>query len=267
MILDGEADNLREVPRYEIHTFAPKKSKFCVCIFVINEGKKIRTQLENMKQLALNIDIIVADGGSTDKALELDFLKSVLVRTLLIKQDQGKLSAQMRMAFDYALLEQYKGIITIDGNNKDNPGAIPSFVEALELGWDHLQGSRFIEGGQGINTPWERYLAIRLIHAPLISFAAKFYYTDTTNGFRAYSSRFLLDPLVNPFRQVFSAYELHYYLAIRACSLGYGVKELPVTRQYPKTGKTPTKISPIKGNFLIIKTLYQACTHQFDPPS
>jgi glycosyltransferase involved in cell wall biosynthesis len=256
-----------ELPRYTTTELAKKQSKYCVCIFVINEGKKIRAQLEKMREISQNIDVIIADGGSTDRSLELDFLKSVSVRTLLTKQDTGKLSAQMRMALAYALLEGYEGIITIDGNNKDDPTAIPAFVSALDRGFDHVQGSRFVPGGKAINTPWARYYAVRLIHAPLVSLAAGFCYTDTTNGFRAYSRRLLLDPQVAPFRHVFWAYELHYYLAIRSVRLGYRSIELPVTRKYPDRGPTPTKISPIKGNLLVLQTLVLACLAQFNPPN
>jgi dolichol-phosphate mannosyltransferase len=255
-----------QIPNHTKVELSDRQSKYCICIFVINEGENIRNQLQNMQTISQDIDVIIADGGSTDGSLEVDFLKSVSVRTLLIKQSKGKLSAQMRMAFAYAMLENYEGVITIDGNNKDDPTAIYAFIEGLERGCDHIQGSRFIQGGKAINTPWNRYLAIRLIHAPLISIAAGFRYTDTTNGFRAYSRRLLLDPLVAPFRHIFSGYELHYYLAIRAVKLGYFIKELPVTRRYPSKGAIPTKISPIKGNFLVMQTLIKACLHRFDPP-
>ena len=255
-----------QIPNYTTVEIREKQSKYCVCIFVINEGEKIRKQLQNMQPISQDIDVIIADGGSNDNSLEIDFLKSVSVRTLLTKQSQGKLSAQMRMAFAYAMLQNYEGVITIDGNNKDDPTAIYTFIEALERGCDHIQGSRFIKGGKAINNPWNRYLASRLIHAPLISMAAGFWYTDTTNGFRAYSRKLLLDPLIAPFRNVFSAYELHYYLAIKAAKLGHLVKEIPVTRRYPSEGKIPTKITPIKGNFLVMKTLLKACLHKFDPP-
>jgi len=255
-----------EVPKYSVTEVSPKRSKYCVCIPVINEGLKIQAQLERMKYLAQNIDIIIADGGSTDNSLTLDVLSNAGVRVLLTKQDYGKLSAQLRMAFAYALQQGYEGIITIDGNNKDDPNAIPAFIAALNDGFDHIQGSRFIRGGKAINTPWTRLIGIKLIHAPLISLAAGCRYTDTTNGFRAYSRRILLDARVAPFRKVFSAYELHYYLAIRSARLGYRIKELPVTRKYPAKGPIPTKISPLKGNSLVMLTLLKACLHKFDPP-
>jgi dolichol-phosphate mannosyltransferase len=70
---------------------------------------------------------------------------------------------------------------------------------------------------------------------------------------------------VQPLRDIFSGYELHYYLAIRAARLGFRVTETPVTRRYPAQGKTPTKISPVKGNLLILRTLISAALGRFNP--
>ncbi len=253
------------VPEHERHVFAPKGHRYCVAVFVINEGERIRNQLRGMASLADMIDIVVADGGSTDGSLALDSLNEFRLRALLIKRGPGKLSAQMRMAIAFALAEDYDGMVVIDGNGKDDYTAIPRFIELLDEGYDHIQGSRYIPGGQGVNTPMSRSVGVRLLHAPLISLAAGVHYTDTTNGFRAYSRRLLADRRVAPLRDVFVGYELHYYLAIRAPKLGYRVIETPVTRRYPETGKTPTKISPIKGNLLILKTLAAAVTGRFDP--
>ena len=139
------------------------------------------------------------------------------------------------------------------------------FVRLLDEGGDHIQGSRFIAGGHHANTPVSRLLAVRLLHAPLMSVAAGFRYTDTTNGFRAYSRRFLLDPRVQPFRDVFVGYELHYYLAIRAAKLGFCVREIPVSRVYPPHGPVPTKISPLRGNYLVLRTLVRALRGVYDP--
>ncbi|MCB1195070.1 glycosyltransferase family 2 protein [bacterium] len=254
-----------QVPAYAVNAFRPKQSRYCVCIFVINEGEKIKKQLRNMQELSKTIDVIIADGGSTDGSLAPEIIKPLGVHTLLTKTGPGKLSAQMRMAFAYAMKQGYDGVITIDGNGKDDPSAIPDFVKALDDGFDHIQGSRFIPGGKSVNLPFSRWFGITFIHAPLISIASRFRYTDTTNGFRAYSKQLLLDKNVAPFRDIFSHYELHYYMAIRAARLGFKVKELPVTRQYPSDGPIPTKISPLKGNFLVLRTLFAACAGRFNP--
>jgi hypothetical protein len=236
-----------------------------VAVFVINEGDRVRAQLAGMAPLADRVDIVVADGGSTDGSLAPETLGAFRLRALLVKRGPGKLSAQMRMAIDFAMSEGYAGLVVIDGNGKDDYSAIPRFVELLDAGYDHVQGSRYVPGGQGINTPLSRTLGVKLLHAPLVSLAAGARYTDTTNGFRAYSRRLLTDARVQPLRDVFMAYELHYYLAIRAARLGMKVTETPVTRRYPKTGKTPTKISPIKGNLLILRTLAAAVLGKFNP--
>jgi dolichol-phosphate mannosyltransferase len=253
------------VPAHERYVFGPRKNRYAVAVFVINEGERIRAQLREMSALADQIDIIVADGGSTDGSLAPDSLGDFHVRALLIKRDAGRLSAQMRMAIDFALDEQYDGLVVIDGNGKDDVAAIPQFIALLDAGYDHIQGSRYVPGGQGINTPLSRSVAVRVLHAPLISLAAGHRYTDTTNGFRAYSRRLLTDARVQPLRDIFSGYELHYYLAIRAARLGLRVTETPVTRRYPSEGKTPTKISPVKGNLLILRTLASAALGRFNP--
>lgn len=258
------AKNHWEVPSFSGVAFSPKKNSYAVCVFVINEGKKIQAQLREMSKFASQLDIIVADGGSTDGSLEENFLKECSVRALLTKTGPGKLSAQMRMAFAYILSEGYEGVIVIDGNHKDDVTALPLFVEKLKAGYDHVQGSRFIPGGKAINTPPSRLIGLKLIHAPLITLAARKRYTDTTNGFRAYSAKLLQNKKIDIFREVFTKYELHYYLAIKAARLGYKIVEVPVTRTYPP-GKVPTKISQQGGNAMIMKTLLKAVFNQYDP--
>jgi dolichol-phosphate mannosyltransferase len=254
-----------KIPSFDIVELAQKRHNYAICVFVINEGDKFRQQIQEMKPVSDDCDIIIADGGSNDGSTSPEFLEKNHVITLLTKSGTGKLSAQMRMAFAYALKKGYEGIITVDGNHKDDTSAMPLFISSLDSGFDHIQGSRFIRGGKAINTPPLRWLSVRLIHAPLISLAAGFHYTDSTNGFRAYSRKLLLDPKVAPFRDVFVTYELHYYLAVQAARLGYRVKEVPVTRTYPKTGRIPTKISPIGGNINILKILIYVLLGKYNP--
>jgi len=187
------------------------------------------------------------------------------VRAVLVKTGPGRLSAQIRMGLSWALEQGYAGVILMDGNNKDEPAAIASFIKELDRGMDHVQGSRYRKGGREANTPFARHWGVKLLHAPLISLAAGFRYTDTTNGFRAYSRKFLEDPRVLPFRDAFVGYELHYYLAIRAARLGFRVCEVPVTREYPAAGKIPSKISGWRGNLGILRTLLKTICGHYNP--
>ncbi len=256
-----------EFPDFTADVLAAKKHNYCVCVFVINEGERIQKQLKAMKPFTAQLDVVIADGGSKDGSLELDFLKKQNVRALLTKKGPGKLSAQMRMAFAWALHEGYEGVVVVDGNGKDDITALPDFVRLLDEGYDHIQGSRFIPGGHAINTPLERTLGLHLLHAPLLSLASRHKHTDTTNGFRAYSGRLLRDEDLAVLRDIFMTYELHYYLSVESARSPkkYRLIETPVTRAYPPKGKTPTKISPLKGNAHVLKVLFKAALRQYNP--
>ena len=254
------------VPAFDTLIWHGREQPWCVVIPVINEGERIRSLLSRMS--ALNIaalaDIIIVDGGSTDGSLAAEFLHSQKVRGLLLKTGPGKLSAQLRCAYAFALDQGYQGIVTIDGNDKDDPEAIPRFIDALKCGVDFVQASRFVAGGVAENTPRSRDLAIRFIHAPMLSMFSGFGWTDTTQGFRAYSSRILLDMAVAPFREVFVGYELLAYLSYRVPKLKYRCIELPTVRRYP-AGEVPTKISSVRGNFNVLTVLFKACFGVYNP--
>ncbi|NMG36811.1 glycosyltransferase [Azoarcus sp. TTM-91] len=257
-----------EVPAFDIALWPGRSQPWCVVIPVINEGERIRNLLRRMAALSISAmaDIIIVDGGSKDGSLALDALQAQGVRGLLVKTGPGKLSAQLRCAYAFALQQGYAGIVTIDGNDKDDPEGIPRFIEALKAGYDFVQGSRFVPGGVAENTPRSRDWAIRFIHAPMLSLASGFRWTDTTQGFRAYSRRMLLDPRVAPFRDVFLTYELLAYLSYRGPRLGFRCIELPSIRRYPK-GEVPTKISSVRGNLSVFKVLVAACLGHFNPTS
>ena len=255
------------VPRFECTEYCEKTKDYVLLIPIINEGQRIIRELERAAQNNVSdyADIVICDGGSTDGCTEETRLRQLGVNTLLVKRDTGKQGAQLRMGIWWALERGYKGVVTIDGNDKDSIEDVPHFIEKLKEGYGLVQGSRFVKGGKAINTPLIRTVSVRLIHAPVISLTAGQRFTDTTNAFRAYSAEYLKDVRVSPLRDVFMTYELLAYLSVRASQLGYRACEIPVTRAYPKTGKTPTKISFFKGNSELMKILIRNAFGAYSP--
>lgn len=255
------------VPRFECTEYCEKTKDYVLLIPIINEGERIIRELERAAQNNVSdyADIVICDGGSTDGCTEETRLRQLGINTLLVKRDTGKQGAQLRMGIWWALERGYKGVVTIDGNDKDSIEDVPRFIEKLKEGYGLVQGSRFVKGGKAINTPLIRTVSVRLIHAPVISLTAGQWFTDTTNAFRAYSAEYLKDTQVSPLRDVFMTYELLAYLSVRASQLGYRACEIPVTRAYPKTGKTPTKISFFKGNSELMKILIRNAFGAYTP--
>lgn len=251
-------ENLPGVPDFDATEFAPKRTKYCLLIPIINEGERILRELNRARAAGVDAltDVLLCDGGSTDGSMDPERLRALGVNALLVKRGPGKQGAQLRMGLWWALERGYDGCLTIDGNDKDSIEDATRFVQKLDEGYDLVQGSRFIPGGRAVNTPPLRYLSVRLLHAPVISFTAGQRFTDTTNAYRAYSRRYLTHPQVRPFRDVFVGYELLAYLSVRATQLGLRACEVPVTRAYPAGEKTPTKISPWKGNRDLLRILF-----------
>lgn len=255
------------VPKFLSTEIEERKTKYCLCIPIINEGERIHKQLQRAQQNGIDklVDIIICDGDSSDGSTEINQLKALGVNTLLTKKDTGKQGAQLRMGFWFALERGYQGIITIDGNNKDSIESVPLFIEKLEQGYDFIQGSRYVKGGKAINTPLIRSFAVTCIHSPMISLTARNRFTDSTNAFRAYSKKYLTHPKVQLFRDIFVTYELLAFLSVRASQLGLKVAEVPVERRYPAKGKVPTKISFFKGNMNLMKILFNNLRGKYNP--
>ena len=249
-----------DVPDFDISFLKEKKHRYVLIIPVINEGKNITTFVNKLYSSDIHkiLDIVIIDGGSTDNSLNAEKLKINGINGLLIKKAPGKLGSQLRIAYAISLTMGYQGIITIDGNNKDQPDGINNFISKLDEGYDFVQGSRFIKNGKHLNTPFTRYLAIRLIHAPLLSLASNFYWTDTTQGFRGYSRRLLESKKISLFRSIFQNYEMLAYLSYISPKESFKCIEVPTHRIYPK-GKIPTKISPFLGEINVLKTLIKTC--------
>ncbi len=250
---------------YRQFRYSEKSSDTALVIPVYNESDRIYKQLSKLERVPNNIDIIIVDGNSTDGCLDFLELEKKTVNTLLINDGEKGLSRQLQIAFQFCIQNEYQYVITMDGNNKDEPEGLLGIQMALKEGFDFVQGSRFVSGGVAINTPFSRLIGLRFIHAPVTSAAAMHWFTDSTNGFRGHSVQLLADGNMSILRDVFRSYELLAYIPIRASRLGYSVKESPVTRAYPSAGETPTKIKGIRGNLRMLLILFRAAFGRYNP--
>lgn len=241
----------RQIPYYEYKEYFEKRNDYALLIPTWNEGERIRIELNRLKvkNIPKAIDIFILDAGSSDGSLEENFLKEIGIRAILTIKEKGQANAY-KSGFSKVSDEKYKGVVTVDGNNKDSVEQVMDFVYLLNI-YDFVQGSRFIGGGNHENTPISRVLAMKLFSNPLLTLSSGFKYTETMSAFRGFSMRIIDDERLNIFREVFQSWELQWYMANMIPKLGYKVIEIPQSRIYPKKGKIPTKINFI-GNIRIV---------------
>ncbi len=139
--------------------------------------------------------VLVIDDGSTDRTAQV--ARDVGAEVVSLGAVLG-VGYAFRVACEHALEGEVDIIVTIAGNNKDDPDEIPRLLDPIcDDGRDFVMGSRFLEGGgYGGEMPFYRKLATRL-HPRLVGLFCGKKITESTNGFRAFRASVLRDERID----------------------------------------------------------------------
>jgi dolichol-phosphate mannosyltransferase len=258
------ARNHWQIPPFAARSFAPKRSDLCILTAAWDEGPASLAQYERMRPFSAEFDFIIVNRGTYLPSQGDERLAALRVNTLLQVDTPGQ-SPAYRAGLAFALRRGYEHVIILDSNGKDDVTSMPQYVQALCDGTDLVQGSRFMAGGHHEHTPIVRQIAIRVVAAFLLWLGTGYWYSDQTNGFKGLSRRFLLDPRVQPFRDILAGHSLLVYLNYAAARHGFRVVQVPASRVYPADGTVPTKLSTGQALLHILDYL-RAITGRFDPP-
>lgn len=219
---------------------------------VFNEEHVIGSVLDAIPRDVVE-KVIVIDDGSTDStpqelaSRDVEVLRHDSQQYIGVAIRDGLLRAK-ELGMDVACV--------FAGNGKDDPQEIPKVVQPLFEGFDFVQGSRYLSGGQYGKMPRHRKIVTRL-YPRLVRLATGVKTSDATNGFRAYRLSILDDPKID-IRQHWLDECLEYYLTIRVYQRGYRCTEVPVSKIYPKTKvySEYTKVRPGIGWINRLKPLF-----------
>lgn len=222
-------------------------------VIAFNEEKKIGRVLGRFCDTPVAQTLLV-DDGSTDQTARIAGEAGVTVISHAKRSGAG---AAIRTAIEYGVRHGFDILVIAAGNDKDRPSEIPRLLTPI-LGEeaDFVQGSRYLPGGETHRVPFYRQLATRYVHPWLFSLAVRRRLTDTTNGFRAFRLSIVKNPQIDLSQAWLDRYELEPYLLYKAITLGYRVREVPVTKIYPPKELGYTKMTPITGWWSILRPIF-----------
>ncbi|MGB9595334.1 MAG: glycosyltransferase family 2 protein [Candidatus Poribacteria bacterium] len=215
------------------------QKKILIIAPVWNEEKRIEKALSG---LPVDIaDVLVVDDGSTDNTK----IKAEELGAKVISHHINKgVGSAIRTGIDFAIENGYEIAVVISGGGKTRgEDVVPLLKPVLDGDVDLAQGSRYIKGGTRSNMPTHRLLGTKL-YSLFFSISAGSIIKDASSGFRAIRLSILKDKRINLHQDWLDRYELEPYLLYKAVKLGYKVKEIPVTIEYP-TRKNYTKMRAI----------------------
>jgi dolichol-phosphate mannosyltransferase len=155
--------------------------------------------------------------------------------------------SSIRQGLRYLAETGHEIAVVMAGNGKDDPAEIERLLEpVVREECDYVQGSRYQPGGKRSKMPLVRKVFNRLYPLIWILLTQK-KCTDVTNGYRCYRIDILRDHRIDLDQRWLDGYSLEYYLHYKVLTLGYRVKEVPVSKTYAFNHRGGySKIQPLK---------------------
>lgn len=155
--------------------------KAIIIIPAYNEEKNIAGVINGIKNVILDVDILVVNDGGKDRTEEI--ARELGARVISLPYNMGY-GAALQTGFKYALKKGYEYAVQIDADGQHDPKDIPKLLDVVLSGKaDVVIGSRFLNGGK-YKAPAVRRLGM-LFFARLTSLIIGEKITDPTSGYQA----------------------------------------------------------------------------------
>ena len=99
------------------------KSKILIFSATYNESENITTFLRSLDELNLNVDVLIIDDNSPDKTWEIiqNYSKDKKNIHLIIREKKEGLDTAHKIAYEYAVENDYEFLITLDADLTHDP--------------------------------------------------------------------------------------------------------------------------------------------------
>lgn len=221
-----------------------KNLKAEIIIPTLNEESTIGQLIKSIRSEIFSVDvsILVIDGGSTDKTV--DICKRENIRVIRQK-GKGKGMA-MREAVDASDADI---IVFMDGDGTYSIKDLELFLDPLlNDKADMVVGSRVLGKREKGSITTFNILGNKLFNT-FINFALKSSVTDSLTGYRALWKSVFTDLVLFS-----NSFEIEVEITVELLAKGYRIIEVPINYGIRKDSKT--KLNPLKDGIRIAKTLF-----------
>ncbi len=199
--------------------------KRLVAIPVYNEEQYIERVLHRIRSF-YGGDVVAIDDGSPDRSGEI--LQSIPGIKIISHPVNRGYGASLIDAFNYAIVNGYDQLITIDCDEQHEPRYIPELFHLLDRGGvDIVSCSRYLRSSPADDPPPKDRFAINQKMTVIINGVTGYNLTDSFCGMKAYRV-----PALKPFRLTETGYAFPLQFWVQAFHFGLTVKEFPIARIY-----------------------------------
>jgi glycosyltransferase involved in cell wall biosynthesis len=213
-----------------------------IIIPTINEEKSIVEAISGIKRVVdgIGYEIIIVDGGSTDKTVE--YAKRAGA-TRILYSDKGKGHA-LRKGFEAA---EGKIVISIDADLSHRPEEIKLIVSSIEIGYDVCMGSRFIIGGGTEDMSLVRKIGNKFF-VLMVNLLYKTNYTDMCYGYRGFRK-----DVIKRLGLKEDGFGIETEISIRSKLAGLKIIEVPSFEKVRGSGESNLKT--FRDGYIILRTI------------
>ena len=218
-----------------------RRDSVLVVVPAYNAARYLPELVSRIRKYVCDSNLLIVDDGSTDATV--DLLKNLNVNFISFRQNRGK-GAALAAAFDYAVKQDYRSVLTIDADLQHLPEEIPRFFAADN-------GRQLIIGTRKMNLkimPFGRWLTNNLTSIIISIFSAK-RVRDSQSGFRLIPTSVLR---AIPLKTI--KYDFESEMLFKAGALGCPIGEVPVSTVYEES---LSYINPSKDTFRFIRQIWK----------
>jgi glycosyltransferase involved in cell wall biosynthesis len=191
-----------------------------IIVPAFNEAGRLADVITGIGRVAPGLSLLVVDDGSRDRTARV--ARDLGVRVVSHPFNLGY-GAALQTGYRYALRHGCARVVQMDADGQHDPDSLARIMNALDLGYDLVLGSRFLDR-ESYRPPFARLVGMRLFRG-IASLVLGRTITDATTGYRGLSIR-----LVSFYdrRGLFPHDCPDANIIVRTCRAGFRVTEVPV---------------------------------------